>query len=261
MKIVSVKFSTDSRTVDYVDSEDIYEVSDVLIIDSSQIKETGKVVDKYTLKKGEKYKNETDKGKIVGKVTKNDEKKIKENKRKALDYILICKEKIAEHDLAMDVMDADLSFDEKKLTIYFTANKRVDFRSLVSDYVRSFKKLVRLQQVGLREQIKMMDWIGKCGQKICCARFLDCPKLVTTDYARRQNLGETNNNKINGVCGKLMCCLKYEDEVYTEAKKGMPKIGDRIKTKQGVGKVIKQNVLYKKVIVLLDNKEKVEVSV
>lgn len=260
MNILSVKFITDGRVMDYDENEQC-SVSDIVIVNTSQLHELGKVVEKYELKEGEDCKNQKDKGKIVRKITEDDQKKIDENKKNALRLIPICKEKVKKYQLTMDIMDADLSFDEKKLTIYFSAEKRIDFRLLVSDFVRTFKKLVRLQQIGQREQIKRMGWIGKCGQEICCSRFSGSSEQVTIDYAKRQNLSEVSCSKINGVCGKLMCCLKYEDQAYNEIKKTLPKIGDKIKTKEGEGKVIKQNILSKSVTVLLKNKDRVEIEI
>lgn len=260
MNIISVKFITDGKIMDY-DDEEQCKVSDLVIVNTSQLYELGKIVDRYEWKEGMDYKNQKDKGNIVRKVNCDDQKKINENKKNALKLIPLCKEKVKKYKLIMDIMDADLSFDEKKLTIYFSSEKRIDFRLLVSDFVRTFKKLVRLQQIGQREQIRRMGWVGKCGQEVCCARFSGCSEQVTLDCAKRQNLSEVNCSKINGVCGKLMCCLKYEDHAYEEIKKTMPEIGDKIKTKQGVGKVIKQKILSKSVIVLLENKDRIEVEV
>lgn len=261
MNVVSVKFISDNKILDFDDTKDQYNVSDFVIVNTSQVAEIVKIVDKYKLGRSKNYKNPKDKGKILRKVSKRDREKINKNKSKALKFISKCKEKIKRHNLSMEVVDADLSFDEKKLTVYFSSEKRVDFRTLVADFVRSFKKLVRLQQIDSREQVRRMGGIGKCGEEICCARFLGCSELVTLDYVRRQNLGEVKGSKISGACGKLMCCLRYEDELYTEAKKDMPKIGDKLKTEQGIGKVIKQNVLSKTVTVELDNDNKLEVRV
>lgn len=261
MNIVSIKFITDNKIMDYEDEEKKYSSSDCVIVDSLQVLDLGKVVEVYEVSDVKECKNEKDKGNIVRKVSEDDRKKIKEIKKKALALIAQCREKVKKYELDMEILDADLSFDEKKLTIYFSAEKRVDFRLLVSDYVRTFRKLVRLQQVGLREQIMRFGWVGKCGQEICCSRFLGCSELVTTDSAKKQNMGEVNTNKINGACGKLMCCLKYEEKAYEEVKKKMPKIGDKIKTKQGIGEVIKQNILSNSVIILLKNKEKLEIKI
>ncbi|TSC92917.1 MAG: hypothetical protein Athens101428_783, partial [Candidatus Berkelbacteria bacterium Athens1014_28] len=144
----------------------------------------------------------------------------------------------------MELLDADLSFDEKKLTFYFSAKERVDFRALVSDLASTFKKIIRLQQVGPREEAQLIGGCGRCGQVLCCRRFLrgDLDKS-TTEMAQLQGLAIMGQNRCIGSCGKLLCCLSYEMEDYEKLAKGMPAIGDEINTKEGKCKVISQNIL------------------
>ena len=136
----------------------------------------------------------------------------------------------------------------------------MEVRELVADFVRSYKKLIRLQQIGPRLQAAKVDGFGKCGQRICCSRFLKNSGQVTLECAKNQNLSEVNSNKINGMCGKLMCCLKYEDEAYSELKKKLPHVGSAIDTKKGKGIVIRQNILNQSVIVKLKNEDKLEIK-
>jgi cell fate regulator YaaT (PSP1 superfamily) len=153
----------------------------------------------------------------------------------------------------MQLLDADLSFDEKKLTFYFTAPSRVDFRVLVSELAHTFKKIIRLQQIGSRDEARYLGGVGRCGETICCKKFLKGNlESVTLDMASDQNLAQMGSNRITGVCGKLMCCLKYELEYYQKVKKTMPALGTEINTEKGKGTVIGQNIVKKKVTVKLN---------
>ena len=260
MKIITIKFPTDSKISDFKDRDgEAYELNDQVIIDNSQVREVAQIINIY---ESEKIKNQEGEGEIVKKIDKEDEKKLIEIKKRAVEYVAKCTEIIAIYDLPMDIIDADLSFDEKKLTLYFASDTRVDFRKLVSHCVRNFKKLIRLQQIGPREQAQKIGGHGKCGEEVCCKRFLHQLENVSIDLAKNQCLAEVSSNKINGNCGKLLCCLKYENDLYTEAKKDMPKVGSEIKTKSGKGKIIKLNVLKNSLLVELDNenRDKVEVS-
>lgn len=259
MNIITVKFLADEKIADY-QIDDVKDISlyDLVIVDSGQIEDLARIINVY---EAEKCKNIKGEGKITRKVTKDDKKKIIDNKKEALLYIEKCEEKVKKFNLSMKIVDTDLSFDGKKLTIYFSAGNRIDFRVLVADFVRSFKKLIRLQQIGPREQAAKVDGYGKCGQRVCCARFLKNKDSITLELAKNQNLSETSSNKINGYCGKLMCCLKYEDELYTQSKKKMPNVGQEIKTPQGMGVVIRQNILAGSVSVKLKNAERIEVKI
>ena len=161
----------------------------------------------------------------------------------------------------MELMDAELSFDEKKLTFYFAAEGRVDFRSLVSDLASTFRKLIRLQQIGARDEARFLGGCGRCGQVLCCRRFLKGDlDSVTLEMAQLQGLAAMGTARVTGCCGKLMCCLKYELDEYREAVKSLPKIGEKIKTEKGFGFVISQNILAKKVLVEVEDGSKLEVE-
>ncbi len=258
MNIITVKYLVDDKIVDHKDDRlEQINLSDLVIVDSGQIQELARVINIY---QADKFKNVEGEGRILRVVNVDDQKTIVKNKKDALKYIPKCEEKINATNLSMKVVDVDLSFDGKKLTIYFSAGGRIDFRILVADFVRSFKKLIRLQQIGPREQAAKVDGYGKCGQRICCARFAKSKDTVTLELAKNQNLSESSTNKINGYCGKLMCCLKYEDELYSEIKKKLPKIGEEYKTPKGIGVVVRQNILSNSILVELKNAEKIEVK-
>ncbi len=198
---------------------------------------------------------------IIRRLTEADKKRYAELKKQASGFIPECQKRIDVHKLEMTLLDAELSFDEKKLTFFFSAPGRVDFRALVSDLASSFKKLIRLQQVGARDQARFTDGYGRCGQRYCCRSFLPSNlDEVTLEMARSQQLAHMGSNRITGSCGKLMCCLKFELKDYNEKLKDLPKIGEEVKIKDGVGTVVDLNVLKKKVSVELKEGNRVEVD-
>lgn len=260
MRIISVKYPTDNKVVDFKIKEDIdAKLNDLALIDNSQVKEIAQVINIY---EADKLKNQQGEGIVTKIIDGEDVKKLVKIKRNAIEFIPKASEIVAIYDLPMSIVDADLSYDEKKLTIYFSSDTRIDFRKLVSHFVRTFKKLIRLQQIGPREQAQKLGGYGKCGEEVCCRRFLGQLENVSIELAKNQCLAEVSSNKINGNCGKLLCCLKYENDLYSERKKDMPKIGDEIKTKEGIGRVIKLNILKNSVLLELNNanKDKVEVK-
>ncbi|OQB06008.1 MAG: hypothetical protein BWY19_00564 [bacterium ADurb.Bin212] len=181
---------------------------------------------------------------FVRKLNEKDQEHLQKLKEESKKYLEECRKKIEKYKLPMQLLDADLSFDEKKIAFYFTAPSRVDFRILVSDLAHTFKKVIRLQQVGARDEARYLGGVGRCGQHLCCKRFLKGNlESVTLDMAVDQNLAQMGSNRVTGACGKLMCCLKFELETYQEAKKKLPEIGSEVKTKEGKGKVIGHNAL------------------
>ena len=154
----------------------------------------------------------------------------------------ICQEKIKKHKLEMHLVDVELTFDLSKIIFFFTADGRVDFRELVKDLAATFKMRIELRQIGVRDEAKMLSGIGICGRILCCSSFLDEFQPVSIKSAKDQGLS-LNPTKISGICGKLMCCLKYEEETYTHLLKGMPGVGDLVRTPVGDGDVLSINVL------------------
>ncbi len=170
-----------------------------------------------------------------------------------------CLERIQALNLPMNLVDVECFFDRSKIIFYFTAETRVDFRELVKDLVRRFRTRVELRQIGVRNQAKMVGGLGTCGRPLCCATFLRSFHPVSIKMAKEQNLS-LNPGKISGACGRLMCCLQYEYDVYREYKQGMPKLGKKVDTPKGRGKVIRQNVMDRTITVLLESGEEVEIS-
>ncbi len=161
-----------------------------------------------------------------------------------------CGEKVREHGLPMNLVKAEYSFDGSRLTFYFTAEKRVDFRMLVRDLARTFKSRIELRQIGPRDEAKLIGGIGPCGRVLCCASFLPDYARVSIKMAKDQDL-PLNPTKISGVCGRLLCCLSYEHEQYVSMRAELPRKGTWVQTPDGPGEVIAQNVLRQQVLVQL----------
>ena len=170
-------------------------------------------------------------------------KKIKE--KEAYD---LCLELIGKHNLDMNLLDAVFTFDGKKVTFFFTSDNRVDFRELVKDLVSSFRARIELRQIGSRDQAKLVGGIGMCGRELCCCTFLNKFAPVTLRTARDQGMS-LNPGKLNGACGRLMCCLQFEKEAYADARKRLPKQGKKIRTPDGMGVVADVNYIVEKVTV------------
>ena len=180
----------------------------------------------------------------------NDIKKHKENKNKETEAFNICLKKIEEHGLVMKLIDVEYTFDNNKVIFYFTADGRVDFRELVKDLATIFKTRIELRQIGVRDEAKMLGGLGPCGRSMCCSSFLGDFTSVSIKMAKEQNLS-LNPTKISGICGRLMCCLNYEQSTYEEIRKRLPTVGSKVKTKDGVGEVISNNTVKESIKVKL----------
>jgi len=182
----------------------------------------------------------------------------KSNRQREIEARAICSEKIKYHRLDMNLVDVELTFDLSKIVFFFTADGRVDFRELVKDLAATFRMRIELRQIGVRDEAKMLNGIGICGRTLCCATFLDEFQPVSIKSAKDQGMS-LNPTKISGICGKLMCCLKYEEETYAHLNKGMPGVGDRVRTPNGDGDVTGINVLRQTVKVAVKGKTQDEV--
>jgi len=179
---------------------------------------------------------------VVRRASAEDQEKAKENEEKEKQAFNICLEKIAQHNLPMKLVDVEYTFDRSKLVFYFTADGRVDFRELVKDLASVFRTRIELRQIGVRDEAKMIGGLGCCGRPMCCASFLGDFEPVSIKMAKEQNLS-LNPTKISGVCGRLMCCLRYEYEAYKACRHGLPKIGQEISTAKGPAKVVDVDIL------------------
>ncbi|MDD6390583.1 MAG: stage 0 sporulation family protein [Firmicutes bacterium] len=192
--------------------------------------------------------------KVIRLADEKDFAKHEENLAKKERTMAICQEKIEKHGLDMKLVDVEYTFDNSKVIFYFTSDGRVDFRELVKDLASVFKMRIELRQIGVRDVAKMLGGIGCCGKNLCCASWLSDFHPVSIKMAKVQNLS-LNPTKISGVCGRLICCLKYENDLYVEMRKGMPETGERVKTKDGKAVVVDTNILENKVKVRLIEEE------
>ena len=189
----------------------------------------------------------------------DDEREIK-NREKEKEAFNICLEKIAKHKLEMKLIKAEYTFDNNKVLFYFTADGRIDFRELVKDLAAVFRTRIELRQIGVRDETKILGGIGACGRPLCCATYMPEFIPVSIKMAKEQNLS-LNPTKISGVCGRLMCCLKNEEDVYEELNRKLPGIGDIVaSTEDGLkGEVISTNVLRQTVKILVEENDEKEV--
>ncbi len=182
------------------------------------------------------------------------------NKRKEKEAFQICQEKIRKHGLEMKLIDVEYTFDNNKVLFYFTADGRIDFRELVKDLAGVFKTRIELRQIGVRDETKILGGIGICGRPLCCHSYLSDFIPVSIKMAKEQNLS-LNPTKISGVCGRLMCCLKNEEDTYEELNKRLPNIGDQVTTEDGQrGEVQSVNVLRQLVKVLIEDGDSKELK-
>lgn len=198
--------------------------------------------------------------KVIRKVNPWDEKQIGKNAQKRSDLMKICRQKIDGHGLPMKLVDAEYAFDRSRILFYFTSEKRVDFRQLVKDLASIFRVRIELRQVGVRDEAKMIGGCGPCGRQLCCGSFLSDFEPVTIKMAKLQDLS-LNPAKISGCCGRLMCCLAFEHEVYKKALRDMPRAGKKVRTSDGLGKVLSVKPLCRRVTVELSGGRVKEMSV
>ena len=251
-----------------------------------QFKAHGKVYDfdsgHFVLKKGDMVMVITEEGPAVGCVCKKPQNRSTDMPKRPLKKVFrlavgeeiekykrccrleetvyhYCSSWIGENALPMCLVSVERRFDGSKIVVYFTADARVDFRELVKALVGKFRTRIEMRQIGVRHQAKMVGGLGSCGRPLCCSAFLDSFAPVTIRMAKEQNIS-LNPKKISGMCGRLMCCLTYEREFYEKAKKSLPKVGKKIMTKQGEGKVVRQNILKETLTVALESGAEIEVD-
>ncbi|MDK2931835.1 MAG: hypothetical protein PWR07_1966 [Bacillota bacterium] len=240
MNVVGVRFRSAGK-VYYFDPGDI-ELSDgdKVIVETVRGLECGEVVGEPRLVPDEEVAQPLKK--VIRKATPEDESVVEENREKERRAFKIGLEKIAAHGLPMKLVDVEYTFDGSKIIFFFTADGRVDFRELVKDLASVFRTRIELRQIGVRDEAKMLGGLGPCGRPLCCATFLRDFEPVSIRMAKDQNLS-LNPAKISGICGRLMCCLKYEHEVYKDLRQALPPVGSEIDTEMGRGKITELDVL------------------
>ncbi|MBO5333607.1 MAG: stage 0 sporulation family protein [Clostridia bacterium] len=191
--------------------------------------------------------------KVIRVATEEDIKTLHENKEKEKEAFKICEGKIEAHGLQMSLVDVEYTFDRSKLLFYFTADGRVDFRELVKDLASAFRTRIELRQIGVRDESRMVGGFGICGRPFCCNTFLNDFQPVSIKMAKEQGLS-LNPTKISGTCGRLMCCLKYEQDTYEHLLRVTPKVGAIVDTPDGKGRVIENNLITGMLKVTLDRR-------
>ena len=250
IKVVGVRFRTAGK-VYYFDPKNLkIKKGDHVIVETARGVEYGTVV--LGIKEVTDDEVPQSLKPVIRIATEKDDKQEKGNRNKEKEALKICQEKITKHKLEMKLIDAEYTFDNNKVLFYFTADGRVDFRELVKDLAAVFKTRIELRQIGVRDETKIRGGIGICGRPLCCHTFLDEFAPVSIKMAKEQNLS-LNPTKISGVCGRLMCCLKNEEETYEELNRRLPNVGDFVTADDGLkGEVHSVNVLRQLVKVLVD---------
>lgn len=255
VKVAGVKFKNAGKVYYFDPDEHQVEPGDFVIVETARGLEFGTVSMEITEVSDDEVVQPLKK--IIRIADENDIKRHDENEKKKVKALKLCQEKIDKHGLEMKLIDVEYTFDNNKIIFYFTADGRVDFRELVKDLAGVFKMRIELRQIGVRDEAKMLGGIGSCGKSLCCSTWLSDFEPVSIKMAKVQNLS-LNPTKISGICGRLMCCLKYENDVYMELRRGLPDSGEKVKTADGMGKVIETNILESKVKVRLYTGEKDE---
>ena len=233
--VIGVRFKEVGK-IYYFDPTDIdFKQNDKVIVETSRGVECGTVA--LANKEVEEDKIVHPLKKVLRQATKKDLEHLAENKKREVDALKICEEKIKANNLDMKLVDVEYTFDNSKILFYFTADGRVDFRQLVKDLANVFRTRIELRQIGVRDEAKMLGGLGVCGRPCCCNSFLGEFQPVSIKMAKEQGLS-LSPVKISGTCGRLMCCLKYEQEAYTDLIKKTPKVGATVKTPEGKGTVV-----------------------
>ncbi len=241
-KVLGVKFKNTAKVYYFApaNEEDVYEEGSGVIVETAKGVEYGTIV--FGVKEIADENITHPLKTVVRKATKKDEQKVKSNEEKIPEAMDFAGEKIRELNLEMKLIGCEYSFEGNKLTFYFSADDRIDFRELVKLLAAKFKVRIELRQVGIRDETKILGGIAPCGRVCCCSSCMPEFSKVSIKMAKNQGL-HLNPSKISGLCGRLMCCLEYENEYYAEVYKKMPKLGGAVKTPEGDGVVISNDML------------------
>ena len=254
IEIIGVRFKKVGKIYYFSPNELDIQLDDDVIVETAKGIECGKVV--IPKREIDEEQFSTPVKPVIRVATQKDYETIEKNKAKEKDAFDICLKKIQKHGLKMNLIDVECTFDNNKILFYFTADGRVDFRELVKDLASVFRTRIELRQIGVRDEAKKLGGLGICGQPFCCSRFLGDFQPVSIKMAKEQSLS-LNPTKISGTCGRLMCCLNYEQESYEELLKVTPKVGAVVKTADGKGVVEDVNLLTGKLRVKMDKTDAV----
>ena len=258
IRVVGVRFQQDGKIIQYNAMDLEPHMGDYVVTETGRGLDLGEVV----LGVHEKSEDLVPEGlpSLIRIATPKDIQQATDNRSREQEAYRVCQQKILEHRLEMKLVSVESAFDRSKMMFYFTANGRVDFRALVKDLASTFKTRIELRQIGVRDEARMLGGLGCCGRPICCGSFLNDFQPVSIKMAKEQNLS-LNPTKISGVCGRLMCCLKYEQDQYEQTRKRMPRIGKEVITPDGKGTVTELNIIKETVSVRIPSGESSEIKV
>ena len=256
IKIAGVKFKTAGKIYDFKSGAFVLKEGDPVIVETEQGLGFGKIaIPPFEIESTEKKFKQ-----IVRIATKDDfarREDIKKLEKKAFDF---CIKSINKLGLLMNLFSVESTFDRNKLIFFYTADGRIDFRELIKLLVKEFSIRIEMRQVGIRNLSKHCGGLGKCGRELCCSSFMHTFEPVSIKMAKEQGLS-LNPTKISGVCGRLMCCLTFENDTYKNLKRKMPKLGKKITIEEGRGKVIRQNVLKESITIRLEDRTEIEKTI
>ncbi|MBE5734106.1 MAG: stage 0 sporulation protein [Clostridiales bacterium] len=241
-KIIGVKFKNTAKVYYFApaNENEVYEEKTGVVVETAKGLEYGTVV--FGVKEVDEKEIVHPLKPVLRKATEKDEKTVKENEKKIPEAMDFAQEKITELNLQMKLIGAEYAFDGKKLVFYFTSDNRVDFRELVKVLASRFHVRIELRQIGIRDETKILGGIAPCGRECCCASCMSDFGKVSIKMAKNQGL-HLNPGKISGLCGRLMCCLEYENDYYAEVYGKMPKVGGTVNTPEGQGTVVSNDML------------------
>ena len=239
-EVVSVKFKDTGKSYYFAPNGKSFTVGERVVVETQNGNELGIIAEENHQINEEDIVSPLKK--VLRLATDKDLKRAEENKKKAADALKICEDLVIQHKLDMKLVEVEYSFDGSKIVFFFTSDGRVDFRELVKDLAARFHTRIELRQIGVRDEAKLLGGIGICGQPYCCKRFLNDFQPVSIKMAKEQGLS-LNPTKISGSCGRLMCCLKYEEDAYSHLASITPRVGATVKTPQGVGTVTDVNLV------------------
>jgi len=259
MKIVEVQFTPLSKPYWFNPENHDLKVGNQIIVKTDLGIEMGKVTALKDISQGEIDEREIKP--VIRKANSSDLEKAEEKNKHKGDDLNICRSLIEKQALDMKITDVHYSFDGGRITFYFTASGRIDFRALVKELTHHFQKSIRLYQIGVRDEARTLGTIGPCGKKLCCKLFLNQLNQINTGYSHIQQISHRGQERLSGICGRLKCCLRFEQKTYETLAKNLPLVGSSINTPQGKGKVTKQHVLKQAVEVQLDSDPETNVEI
>ena len=249
-EVIGVRFKEVGKVYYFDPLDNKLSVGDRVIVETARGLECGEVAVSNKSVSDEEVKQPLKP--LIRIATEKDLNHVAENHLREKEAYKICEKKIAAHKLEMKLVNVEYTFDNSKIIFYFTADGRVDFRALVKDLAGVFRTRIELRQIGVRDEAKMLGGLGVCGRPFCCTRFMGDFQPVSIKMAKEQGLS-LSPVKISGTCGRLMCCLKYEQEAYNDLLRHTPKVGAIVKTPDGKGLVVETNLIARTLKVKLDN--------